>query len=145
MIQYIYSIVPERFHDQLHFVGQITNDRLNEVYNRARLAVFPSIFENFPYVVLESMAAGLPIIGSTSGGMPEMIEEGVSGLLYTPPNDRELAAKILQLYQNPDIADRYGEQAYLKVQKFAPLKVAQQTLEVYEQVCLQHARKERTA
>jgi len=67
--------------------------------------------EVMPFVVQEGMAAGLPVIASRIGGIPEMIEDGVSGLLVSPGSVNELADAMLRLIREPETRNAIGEQA----------------------------------
>ncbi|MFH1029434.1 MAG: glycosyltransferase family 4 protein, partial [Pseudomonadota bacterium] len=64
--------------------------------------------EAFGRVVVEAMWAGKPVIGARSGGLPELIEEGKIGFLYTPGDYRELAGKIKTLFDNPSQMEQMG-------------------------------------
>jgi glycosyltransferase involved in cell wall biosynthesis len=74
------------------------------------MVVVPSVDEPFARVILEAMSLAKPIIGTTSGGTPEMLEDGESGLLVPPGNPPALAAAIASL-ADPDLARRLGENA----------------------------------
>lgn len=95
--------------------------------------VLPSLKEGFPYVILEAMAAGLPIIASKVGGIPEMIEDGRSGLLINPGDAKELAGAILKLFQERETAKKLGDEAERTVkEKFGLAEMVRKTMEVYE-------------
>lgn len=98
-ISYIKSIIPEQYHKNIEFKGQILNNELNNIYNSACIGVYPSLFDNFPYVVLESMACGLPFVGSINSGMKEMLDNNIK-YLYDAINSDELAEKVINLYKN---------------------------------------------
>lgn len=98
-ISYIKTIIPEKYHKNIEFKGQILNSELNNIYNSACIGVYPSLFDNFPYVVLESMACGLPFVGSINSGMKEMLDNNTK-YLYDAKNSDELAEKIIDLYKN---------------------------------------------
>jgi glycosyltransferase involved in cell wall biosynthesis len=68
-----------------------------------------------PRVVLEAMAVGLPIVGTTSGGVPEMIEDGASGVLVEPENSEALAGAIAWLLSEPGLAKRLANAARERV------------------------------
>ncbi len=70
-----------------------------------------SRMEAFGRVTIEAMKMGTPVIGARSGGTPEVIREGLTGLLYTPGDVKELADKIQQLCENRQTARQMGEQA----------------------------------
>lgn len=92
-IQYIKNIVEDRFLQNLEFKGQLENSELNYYLNKACVGVFPSIFDNFPYTVLESMSTGLQIVGSKNSGMREMLKDEKS--LYISGDSKDLADKVI--------------------------------------------------
>jgi glycosyltransferase involved in cell wall biosynthesis len=76
----------------------------------ARTAVFalPSLIDKSPYSVLEAMFAGVPVVSTRVGGIPELVEDGVTGLLVEPGDDDGLAAAILELLDDPARAEAMG-------------------------------------
>jgi len=78
--------------------------------------VLPSHSEGLPNAVMEAMAAGLPVVATRVGGIPELITSGVTGTIV-PPNDPErMAAAVLHLMDHPDRAAALGEEARLRAQ-----------------------------
>ena len=76
-------------------LGFLTGESLNDAIRKAKVCVFPSIWnENCPMGVAESIALGTPVICSNIGGMPEMVEHGVTGYLVRPNDSNALEAKI---------------------------------------------------
>jgi glycosyltransferase involved in cell wall biosynthesis len=69
--------------------------------------------------VLESQALGIPVIGAKIGGIPELIEDGVDGLLFQPGNDLDLLEKIKYLYNNRDILNQFSFKCREKVRRFS--------------------------
>lgn len=97
-----------RHRHALEFTGAVPLDQIPHYLAQTDICVFPSLWESFGLVCLEAMAAGRGVIGSSSGGMVELLDGGNAGLL-TPPKHPELLAKsILQLLQNPDLRQQYG-------------------------------------
>ncbi len=92
------------------FIGHLSRDQLGSFYRNARFLVVPSVcFEAFGLVAAEAMSYGLPVIASRIGGLPEVVEDGVTGLLFEPGNAAELAEKMALLWSNPDLCRRMGQ------------------------------------
>jgi glycosyltransferase involved in cell wall biosynthesis len=98
------------------FLGHLKREQLDGFYQNARFLVVPSNwFEVFGLVVAEAMAHGLPVIASRVGGLPEIIDEGVTGLLFTPGDVEELAYKMKFLWDNPKLCKQMGQAGRQKV------------------------------
>lgn len=80
-----------------HLIGKIEREELMKRYTTADLICFPSWWENMPMVCIEAMLCGGIVLGSNSGGMSEIIDEGESGFLIEPRKFRSLADKIKQI------------------------------------------------
>jgi len=100
---------------QLDFVGRIEPDRIGATLAKLDVVALPSLWENFPNVCLEAMAAGRAIVGSKAGGMREMLDEGRCGMLVSPQNPAALAHAILKLLQAPEERRRLGDLARQRV------------------------------
>jgi len=96
-----------------------------------QLYVQPSLKEGFGYSVLEAMAAGLPIIASHVGGIPEMITNNVNGFLLWPRDVDNLAKKILELIDNPALGQKFAAASQQKIQEFSLAKMVAATEKVY--------------
>jgi glycosyltransferase involved in cell wall biosynthesis len=90
--------------------------------------------EPFGLVVVEGMAAGLAVIASDAGGPSEVVEHGVTGLLYPPGDVDALAAALRQAASDPDLRRRLGQAARRKAEEFRPAIVNPQVTEFYRQV-----------
>lgn len=85
------------------YLGHINSDRLlSNIYSAADLLVIPSLQDNLPNTVLESMACGTPAVGFEVGGIPDMIQHRQTGLLVAPGEARALGAAMVELLQNPE-------------------------------------------
>jgi glycosyltransferase involved in cell wall biosynthesis len=89
--------------------------------------------EPFGQVVAEGMAAGLAVVAAGAGGPAEMIEDGVSGVLY-PPGDVEALAAALRRLTDPELRRRLGDRARAAVGDFLPERVADRIVDVYRDV-----------
>lgn len=90
--------------------GFLRRDALNEFYRSARIIVVPSRwYEGFPNVIVQAMVMGRPVICSNIGALPEIVDDGQTGLLFETDNASDLAAKIRILYDRPDLCRKMGE------------------------------------
>lgn len=95
--------------------------------------VLPSIKEGLPYVILEAGLAALPVIATRVGGIPEIIENNVSGVLVEPKDVRSLTSNIQLLISSPQLRKTYGENLRAKVQNnFNLEKMMSETRKIYE-------------
>ncbi len=104
---------------RVEFLGPLTPDRLREELARARFTVLPSQwYENGPLALLESLAAGVPVVGADIGGIPEHLRDGVDGVLFAPGDPAALAAALARADALPpcsrDEARRTAEQRYAR-------------------------------
>jgi len=98
------------------FLGRLGPDKLRAFYENSRFVVVPSVcFEQFPMVILEAMALGLPVIASRIGALPEIVEDGLTGRLVEPGNAEDLAEKIRSLWNDPELCHRMGQAGRQKV------------------------------
>jgi glycosyltransferase involved in cell wall biosynthesis len=96
--------------------------------------VLPSRTEALGYVLLEAGFAGLPVAASTVGGIPEIIDDGLSGALFPAYDSAAIASAVNELIGSPNTRTRYAEQLKEKVARhFALRGMVKKTLEVYEQ------------
>lgn len=96
----------------VEYHGFVSADRLGELRQTAGAAVVPSIWmENSPMTIYESFAAGLPVVASDIGGMPELVTPGETGFLFEPKESAELAERIERLLGDPGLRERMREQA----------------------------------
>lgn len=100
------------------FLGQLGPAEMEAFYARARIFVLPSqCFEMCPLVILEAMSHGLPVIASRIGGIPELVDDGETGLLFEPGNVDDLADKIQTLWDNSDLCRRMGAAGRRKAER----------------------------
>jgi glycosyltransferase involved in cell wall biosynthesis len=108
---------------------------LVELYQQASVVVVPSLWDNSPNVVYEAMACGTPVIATRVGGIPELVDDGVTGLLVQPRHEHELADAIIALLGDEDARERMGRCGREKaVSSWRLKKIASQTVGLYQQV-----------
>ena len=99
------------FGPRVHFTGGLASTAVPAALAESDLVVLPSRWENFPYACAEAMAAGRCVIGSSEGGMADMIRHGVNGYLSRPDRPAELAELIGFLLRQPALREAAGAAA----------------------------------
>jgi len=101
--------------DAMTFAGRLPEEDTLAEIARAHLLVLPSFMEGLPIVLMEAMAVGVPVVASRVAGIPELVEDDVTGLLITPSHWDELASRIDFLLGDQAVRDRLTKQAKAKV------------------------------
>ena len=115
------------------WIGPQQPSQLIEWYRRADVFVMPSYYETFGIGVVEAMAFGFPVIATRSGGLPEVVEDGVTGILVQPGDSEALAAAISHLLNEPELRQRMGKAGRERVlADFTVGQVLPPTLQVYQ-------------
>jgi L-malate glycosyltransferase len=118
---------------RVHFLGK--QEHVNELLAIADLLMMPSELESFGLAALEAMACKVPSIATRVGGVPELIEEGVTGLLFPVGDVEGMAAGALSLLNNPSRLNEMREAARKDAQKrFCSTLVVPQYVQYYEQI-----------
>jgi glycosyltransferase involved in cell wall biosynthesis len=114
----------------VHLPGYQRN--VEEWLAAADINVLPSYYEGLPLTILEAMAAGLPTAASEVGGIPDAIQQGVSGLLVPPGNPERLAEALALLLRDPALRARLGQSARMRVaEHFAFAQQVKSTEQLY--------------
>jgi len=97
--------------------------------------VLPSLNEGIPMALLEAMAASRAVVASRVGGIPEIVEDGVEGILVEPMDATQLAENCGRLIESPEIAMKMGEQARKRVvQEFSAVAMADRVAGLYKEL-----------
>jgi glycosyltransferase involved in cell wall biosynthesis len=123
------------------WLGHVPWQELVDLYRQADVFVMPSYYESFGISCLEAMAFGLPVVATRAGGLPEVVQDGVTGVLVAPGDAHALADAITHLLRDPELRRRLGNQGRERVlAEFTADRVARETLRVYETVQSDSAR-----
>jgi glycogen synthase len=140
-------------HDIVWIQEMLPKDRVIAFYTHAAIFVCPSVYEPFGIINLEAMACETPVVASSVGGIPEVVEHGETGLLVVPeaisatevePRNpeqfsRDLAAAVNVLLDDPALRQSMAEKARLRVEReFSWTSIARQTLGFYEELVAAH-------
>jgi len=118
----------------IHFTGVIRDERLMSlIYSAADIFVIPSILDNLPNTVLESLACGTPVIGFKEGGIPDMVNEGTNGLLANETTPESLANTLSEGIQNLHKFDRTVISATTS-QKYSQKNQANSYISIFEKM-----------
>jgi colanic acid/amylovoran biosynthesis glycosyltransferase len=93
---------------RVRFLGSIGQDEIREEYRRADVFCLPSFAEGVPVVLMEAMAMGLPVVASALMGIPELVEDGVSGFLVRPGRADELQDALAAMAADPVLRAAMG-------------------------------------
>jgi len=116
-------------------LGRVPAETLTSLYRRCAVLVAPSRYESFGLIYAEAMSHGKPVIGCRSGGTPEVITDGVTGLLAEPGDVPSLEACLRRLAGDADLRRRMGEAAREDfLRRFSAQQLAEATVALYQQV-----------
>ena len=115
----------------VQFVGRVDNAAMPRLYAMADCVINSSTVDNMPISLLEAFASGLPVVSTDAGGIPDMVEHGVSGLLVGVGDPAALAHAVCRVLQDPALARRLGQAGLDQAQKYAWPRVAALWLDAY--------------
>jgi len=120
--------------DSVIFAGSQSNDDLPAFYADADFVAIPSLMEATSIAGLEAMACARAVVATEVGGLPEIIDDGVTGLLVPPRDPEALSAAIMRLIENSELRRHLGQAARARVEReFTWEHVARETARAYEQ------------
>ena len=120
-----------KFSKNIFFLGSLKSTK--EVLNISDLFILPSSKESFGLSALEAMACGVPVIASDSGGIPEVISHGESGLLNSVGDTYQMTKNALKLLSNDSLLERFKTNAYKQAMKFDIEVILPKYEKLYEQ------------
>ena len=120
--------------ENVTFLGFISGDVKWSCYKSADLFVLPSLDDNAPVALPEAMACGKPVIASNVGGIPCVVEDDVTGLLFECGDVKDLAEKIVILLQNSELRGKMGRTGQERAKEFSWDGIAKRTMKLYETI-----------
>lgn len=98
--------------DRVKLLGFLKAEQMKEKIRKCKFVIVPSIwYENCPYSVMETLAIGKPVIGANIGGIPELVKDNESGLIYEYNNIDDLKSKMEILFNNQELVNKLGKNA----------------------------------
>jgi glycosyltransferase involved in cell wall biosynthesis len=95
--------------EDVHFLGWVPNADLPPYYRAAAVSVIPSLEEGFGIPAAEAMGCEIPVVASDAGGLPEVVEDGVTGIIVPRGDSHALAEAIASLLEDPERRRRMGK------------------------------------
>jgi glycosyltransferase involved in cell wall biosynthesis len=126
--------------ERIHVTGFIAHDRVPAVLTSADLLVLPSVYEELGTVLVEALHAGLPVIASRVGGIPEVVGDNETGLLVPPGDPGALARAIDTVLGEPELARRLAANGRRLAPRYDLDRVAGQVADLYAQVISERPR-----
>ena len=127
--------------ENVTFLGFVSEDEKWSYYKSTDLCVVPSVEEPFGIVLLEAMACGKPEVASNVGGIPYIVEDGKTGLLFECGDVDGMAEKVIALLQNKEMREKMGAAGLERAKEFSWDRIAERTVELYKEVISEaHAR-----
>jgi glycosyltransferase involved in cell wall biosynthesis len=120
--------------DKFKLCGFLPDKKKRAYLENSDLFVLPSLFEPIPIAILEGLAAGLPVVASDVGGIPELVRPGVNGLLVKPGNPHDLAAAISKLIDDDKLRRKLASNARQSVRNYDWSVVAKKYLSFYQEL-----------
>jgi len=122
----------KKYKDDVLFKGFVNDKELVDYYKKARLVVYPSLYEGFGLPPLEAMASGTPVVTSNTSSIPEVV--GDAALMVNPYDTDQLAKTMESVLVDDDLRRRLVEKGFAQVQKYNWYRVARNVLAVYYEV-----------
>jgi glycosyltransferase involved in cell wall biosynthesis len=118
----------------VEFLGFISDDEKYACYNSADIFVLPSLEESFGIVLLEAMACRKPVVASNVGGIPFVVADEKTGLLFESNDPEDLAEKIITLLRNRELQENMGRAGRERAKEFGWDKIAKTTVRLYQEI-----------
>jgi glycosyltransferase involved in cell wall biosynthesis len=110
-------------------------ERVREEFSKASLLVLPSLEDNCPMVVLEAMAARVPVVAANVGGVPDLVEPDATGVFCDPLNPASMHESVTRLLSDQNLAAQFAERAHqAALGRFHPRVIARRHVEIYREV-----------
>jgi len=117
--------------DGVTFSGRLDRDSMASLYRRADIVLNPSLADNMPNSLLESMASGVPVVSTDVGGIPFIVRDGVTALLVKPGDAEAMAAAVMTLLDDGDLWHRLSLAGIAEVERYTWPHVAPVLADVY--------------
>lgn len=140
--QFVADEFPVEVRQHVEFLGELSAAEVDRWLQTADLFVAPSLYESFGLIFVEAMRWGTPVVGTRAGGIPEIVEDGVTGALAAPGDWSGLAGKIIELLRDEPLRTRLGEAGRRHAEShFSVARMAERVARFYECAIAAHGRR----
>jgi len=130
-------VVKKKLKERINVLGWVSGEQKIKVFRESDIYVLPSYNEGLPGSILEAMAAGVPIISTPVGGIPEAVIENRNGYLVNPGDVDDLSKKLKILCQNKKLREKMGKESRdIIKEKFEIKKIVLNLLNIYKKIAL---------
>ena len=138
------SLKNQQLQGSVHYIGKLDLDELRSCVRATHIFLLPSLWENCPYSCIEAMGSGRAIVSSDAGGMPELIEHGVNGLIAHAEDPESYVRQLEILIADAELRGRLGAAARRSVeQRYTDDYIARESEKVYRRLLPSHHRERR--
>jgi glycosyltransferase involved in cell wall biosynthesis len=116
---------------QTQFIGSVSPAKMPALYDSADIYLMSPNADNMPLSLLECFAAGLPVVSSNAGGIPNIVQDQRNGLLFAPNDHRAMAACALRLLEEPGLASRLAANAQTQCAQYSWPEIGPQWIGLY--------------
>lgn len=120
--------------DSVYFMGHLFGNKLFQEYSESQVFVLPSHDESNPFVLIEAMASGIPVVATEVGGIPYLIKEGENGFLVKDNDVENLSKKIIYLLDHRDAWNKISMRNREKAKLYLWSNIASQTTTIYRKI-----------
>jgi glycosyltransferase involved in cell wall biosynthesis len=133
MVNFLKTLIPKEYLTRFNFMLHVNRETLFKAYREANVAIFPSYAEAFAFAPMEAMMCGCPTIYSKEGSGPELIRDGVDGLLVNPDVPLDIANALEKLLSDNLLRSQLGERGRNRIEnKFITPIMVNKSLKFYE-------------
>ncbi|MDT3959792.1 glycosyltransferase family 4 protein [Staphylococcus kloosii] len=139
---YFMSLIDNRFKSKIKFLGHMSREDISLKLNKATCAIFPSLYENFPYVLLESLDAFCPSVGSKYGGMTEIINNNQYGWICDPFEKENISNILMEICSmETSELNKISNDAKASLSRFDAKYISKQTIKIYKDTIAKYEEK----
>lgn len=120
------------FKERIHFIGFAPDEIVADLYNIAKVFVYPSFYEGFGLPILEAQACGCPVVTSNISSMPEVAGDGAE--LIDPNNAEDIANSVIKILDDKEYRNKLIKKGFENIKRFSWKKCAEDTVKTYEEV-----------